>query len=437
MSKALVDRTRGQGQGTNPPPATRKKSSKPLVPAGPNRFITLPAELRIKIYELILFPSALTVVFRRKLNDKNGRKGNSSQWRFASEPQPSAVSRVRYCEDLPMSRYTREGRALPKGHPFTLSAMLFVNKQIYKEATAVLYEQCNFFFDRFEVARSFLRIVSKPNLDTIRSLTIQHVTQNSGRSAKAIEGKNGADLGFLRMCRQFVADLPSVRKLRVAVEVMEHPSHIVPDFSDQGSSTFTVEQYKDRKWLQTLEVFKGMKDLIDVNIEFKMMPDEDMECWFMCDRDVQDILGYAPGGPERDRIMALWLGWFKSLHRSMGEVVRRIVLRQSETDAWKDHVVNLEEYRAFCMDPLEPVAQTLASDEYQKYKLLWDTENAKKKPVEVVAARRTIPGCWALCEDLGVCFMNGGVRRPAAPIAWWLKDFEVESQVHSDGYARF
>ncbi|TKA59689.1 hypothetical protein B0A55_12535 [Friedmanniomyces simplex] len=358
--------------------ATRRRAAKATSATGPRRFVPLPAELRIRIYQLVFSPT-ITIVFRRKLPEPIQRYNSAKHWRCAAEPQSGPTSQVRYCDELPISKHIRATRRASQGHPVSLSGILFANQQIHTEAIAVLYEECNFFFERFRTARTFLRTMNKLNLESIRTLTFQLMTQVQGRAAKAKEAKEKADLGFANMCQQFVAALPKLKTLRLAVQLMEQPNHIVPDLADQGRSTFSVQQYEARFWLQAIKVFGEMEELSDVRIQFKTMSDSDLQAWFVFSSYISEVLPSTMGDAQYERVVVLFLRWHKSLHKSMGEVVRCLILGRPKEEAGKDHLVKLEQYRAYCYDPLGRVAETLESREYKELVLKYDKKTEGKK----------------------------------------------------------
>ncbi|KAK5707181.1 hypothetical protein LTR17_020923 [Elasticomyces elasticus] len=361
--------------------ATRRAAAK-SASNQPSRFLALPAELRVKIYSLLFFN--LTTILRRKLPIQNQRRNGGIHWRYANEPQGPS-KQVRYCNALPMSGYTQETRKLPRGHKFSLTGILFVNKQIHIEAAAVLYEESTFFFERFEIARSFLRTVGKINLEAIRSLTFQHETQFAStatdlidkRDADSLDKKARADKSFSNMCRQFVAALPNLRSLRLTVELVTLPDEIVPEFRDRGSETFSIERYEGRSWFQAIRHFSELKELQNVIIKFKIPNDKEMR------ENLADEINGDHGDPHFQRLFTVWLRYQKSLHHSLGLVVGRLIMGQVKDEAWKSHLQKLAEYRAFCFNPLEPVAKTMEGREYKAFLAECDSK-AKREKQEVV-----------------------------------------------------
>ncbi|KAK3626223.1 hypothetical protein LTR22_023245 [Elasticomyces elasticus] len=276
-----------------------------------------------------------------------------------------------------MSDYTQETRKPPRRHRFSLSSILFVNKQIHREATAVLYEESTFFFERFEIARSFLRTVGSVNLEAIRSLTFQHETQFAStatdlidkRDADSLDKKARADKSFVNMCRQFITALPNLRTLRLAVELVTLPDEIVPEFRDRGSETFSIEQYKGR----TIQQFAESKELREVIVEFKLPNDKEMR------ENFADEINRDHGDPHFQRLFMVWLRYQKSLHFSLGLVVGRLIMGQVKDEAWQSHLQKLAEYRAFCFNPLEPVAKTMEGREYKTFLAECDSKAGKEK----------------------------------------------------------
>ncbi|KAK4898874.1 hypothetical protein LTR27_003605 [Elasticomyces elasticus] len=357
--------------------ATRRAAAR-AASNEPSRFLALPAELRVKIYSLLF--SDLTTIFRRKLPVQNQRRNGEIHWRYATEPQGRSTE-VRYCNDLPISNHTREIRKLLRDHKFSLTGILFVNKQIHREATAVLYEKSTFFFERFELARSFLRTVGSINLEAIRSITFQHETHFAStatdlidkRDADSLDKKARADKSFANMCRQFVTALPNLRTLRLTVELVTLPDEIVPEFRDRGSETFSVKQYEGRNWFQAIQQFAELKELQKVIVKFKLPNDKEMR------ENLADEINRDHGDPHLQRLFTVWLRYQKSLHFSLGLVVGRLVMGQVKDEAWTSHLQKLAEYSAFCFNPSESVAKTMEDREYKAFLVVCDSKAEKEK----------------------------------------------------------
>ncbi|KAK4898808.1 hypothetical protein LTR27_003539 [Elasticomyces elasticus] len=385
-SWTLVDRTRGRRKLMKTSSDAHANTVKYTPPPGPSRFLALPAELRIRIYELVLSPS-VTVVFRRKLNHGphinryNGRR-RPIHWRCVTEPRNTPTRQVRFCDELPLSQATRDMSAKrnpARRHPFSLTSILFTNKQIHREATAVLYENCTFFFEPFRLARTFLRNAGQANLENIRNVTLEHIAQMVGRGPNAQGIKRKAEQGFVNMCRHIVDVLPNLKKLDVRIELHERWDNIVPEFSEQASVTYSKQDYEARFWMRAISMFAELNNLVDVSIHFQLMSDDDMECWFIGSPYIMEILPWSLGDPEHDRIQERWMTWHKTLYRSMGEVMGRIILREPEEEVWNDHLAKISQYRAFCYSPLRREVETTEEEAYKAYVAEWDKKVEDKQ----------------------------------------------------------
>ncbi|KAK3646692.1 hypothetical protein LTR56_008456 [Elasticomyces elasticus] len=389
-SWTLVDRTRGRRKLTKTSSDAHANTVKYTPPPGPSRLLALPAELRIKIYELILSPS-VTVVLRSKLNSRHRIKrhdGSSrpGHWRYATEPHTTKSTQVRFCDELPLSQASRDMSAKrnPAGrHPFSLTSILFTNKQIHGEAAAVLYKTSIFFFEPFRLARTFLRNAGQTNLESIRNVTLEHIAQMLGRGPNAQEIKRKAEQGFVNMCRHVVDALPNLKKLIVRIELHERRDTIVPDFSDQGCTTFGKQEYEARFWMRAISMFAELKQLSGVSVRFELGCDEDLELFFMSNPDIMEILPWFAGDPEHDRIQERWLRWHKKLYRSMGEVMEGIILRKPEEELWKDHLAKLNCYTT-------PEAETVEGAAYKAFVVKRDKEAEDKRQKAAAQAGNTV-----------------------------------------------
>ncbi|KAK5689909.1 hypothetical protein LTR97_012669 [Elasticomyces elasticus] len=364
-SWTLVNRTRGRCKLTTTTSNAHANAVKFTPPPGQSRFLALPAELRIRIYELVLSPS-VTVVFRRKLNrGPHINRYNGSRrpihWRCATEPRDTPTRQVRFCH--PGHECETQFRQTPP----VLAHILFTNKQIHREATAVLYENCTFFFEPFRLARTFLRNAGQANLENIRNVTLKHIAQMLGRGPNAQVIKKKAEQGLVNMCRHVVDALPNLKKLIVRIELHERWDNIVPEFSEQASVTYSKQDYEARFWMRAISMFAELKSLVDVSIHFQLMSDDDMECWFIGSPYIMEILPWSLGDPEHDRIQGRWMTWHRRLYHSMGEVMARIILGRPEDEIWNDHLAMISQYRAFCYSPLSREVETLEQEGYKAF----------------------------------------------------------------------
>ncbi|KAK5721461.1 hypothetical protein LTR17_014581 [Elasticomyces elasticus] len=399
-SWTLVDRTRGRRKLTKTSSDTHANEVKFTPPPGPSRFLLLPAELRIRIYELVLSPS-VTVVFRSKLNRRHRTKrhdGSSrpGHWRYATEPHNTKSTQVRFCNELPLSQASRDmsaKRNRHRSHPFSLIGILLTNKQIHGETAAVLYETSTFFFEPFRLARTFLRNAGQANLENIRNVTLEHIAQALGDrpfEARAQVLKRKAEQGFANMCRHVTDALPNLRKLEIRIKLQEMRDHIVPDFSDQAHTTFGKQDYEARFWFQAIKSFAELKQLTDVSVRFELDCDEDLELYFMGNPYIMEILPWFAGHPEHDRIQERWLRWHKKLYRSMGEVMERIILRKPEEEVWKDHLAKLNWYGAFCYSYTTPEAETVEGAAYRAFVVKRDKGAEEKRQKAAAQAGNTV-----------------------------------------------
>ncbi|KAK4541591.1 hypothetical protein LTR36_007888 [Oleoguttula mirabilis] len=324
------------------------------------RFFELPAELRKQIYELVFTPPT-TIVFRNQEANAERRDNRKGMPRKTKQPMKPDIT----------SPTIRCGRELSRGNECervntkwctSVSGIILASRRTYHEAIPILYEQTIFHFGVFKLARSFLKVISKLNCDSVRQLQLYHRTWSHGSTADARLAKEKADAGFRRLCGQFATALPNVISLEVAVKIYEHPDRIVPTYSDPVDA-ITVKLSTELSWVQALKAFATLSKLTHVTVELLDMPDDALECWFGCDSSYREVTPYS----HRDPICRRWIDFRHSLYRSLGEAVRRLIMGFEGDAVWEEHMAGLEKYRAFCWDQLAPTAKTIADPRYAAF----------------------------------------------------------------------
>ncbi|KAK3677597.1 hypothetical protein LTR78_002447 [Recurvomyces mirabilis] len=333
-----------------------------------SRLLALPPELRNKIYELVF--AGVTVVFRtgiltgtvetrsmptRSSYDRRPRTDEAREvpeWRAITNPQPTKNMRVLQC-------------------------LLLVNRQLHHEATSIMYGSCKFFFHPTNLVHRFLENAGKANLHNITTMRLEHVTKAYGSTSQDKHMKEKADRGLDNICVRLAQNLPKLTTLELGIQLKELPDHIVPHFGEPDR-TFTVKSYVSRPWFQALSNFSKLKKLENGKVTIRTLSNSEMISMFYCDLNIVDALPpFNPAlGPSRERqheeIQERWGHYYLSLHQSIGDAVRDTILRKPEHEVWAAHVQKLEQYRAFCWAPQDPITATLESVEYKMFKLQYD-----------------------------------------------------------------
>lgn len=230
----------------------------------------------------------------------------------------------------------------------SVSGIILANKQTNGEAIPLLYQSCVFHFESLRLARSFLSTVGKVNLMAIRTLRLSHAMQRVSSAPKASKSKSDADAGFTTMCQQIVDTLPNLLELNVRLDPMEHLETLVPTFKDP-MVTFTSSFLDELSWLQPLKLLSKLSKLETVVFELRELNDRDLSVYFT-------FLGYARlvppsanGTKQVHTVVEYWIAWYRRLHKSLDEAVRRIILNKD--NVWQDHLEVLEKYQEWRLDP--------------------------------------------------------------------------------------
>ncbi|KAK4560990.1 hypothetical protein LTR86_004945 [Recurvomyces mirabilis] len=354
--------------------------------------LALPPELRNKIYELVF--AGVTVVFRTGIltgpvetpsmptRSRYGRRSRTDEarevpeWRAITDPHPTKNMRVLQCASLTHKTYTFFRFNNTKWRT-SLSGLLLVNRQLHHEATSIMCGSCKFFFHPTNLAHRFLENVGKANLDRITIMRLEHVTKAYGSTMQDKHMKEKADRGLDNICVRLAQNLPNLTTLELGIQLKELPDHIVPHFGEPDR-TFTVKSYVNRPWFQALSKFSKLEKLENVNVTIRTLSNSEMISMFYCDLNIVDALPpFNPAlGPSRERqheeIQERWGHYYLSLHKSIGDAVRNTIFRKPEHEVWAAHVQKLEQYRAFCWAPQDPITATLESVEYKMFKLQYD-----------------------------------------------------------------
>ena len=184
--------------------------------------------------------------------------------------------------------------------------------------------------------------------------------QSHGSSLRAHKEKKRADNAFRNLGLQIVECLPNLRSLHVMLDPSDPPESLVPNFRDT-TKMFGIRRLDDMSWLQPVKVLTWFKKLDNVAFELKGLSRTTPGTFFL-----QSV--YESGVPahwmtlatQPDQLMAVtrhWVSWYESLHRSLNEALRRIILVQDQDQAWQDHLKVLEKYQRWRFDPMKQPEQ--------------------------------------------------------------------------------
>lgn len=182
---------------------TKVKRSHKATPEKPFPFLSLPSELRNKIYQLALEdPEGLVMnegwrAYRRMpQRGQCFRHGNKEKYAgLANLVQPTTGQPL--CATGSINSQGIDTPYPVESTVCTLSpSLLAVNKQIYAEAAAILYSQ-PLHFENTTALHSFLAPLSNQTASLVRSITI-HTYENWGRGTR--KAMNVSALTLLRSC---------------------------------------------------------------------------------------------------------------------------------------------------------------------------------------------------------------------------------------------
>jgi hypothetical protein len=135
---------------------------------------------------------------------------------------------------------------------FSISGLHLVNKQIHRECLAMLYKSIAIFAQSSRRLENFLTLVTKPNLELITRLHLDHQTYGSPPVRHLEVFKQKHHIKWFKICKFTIKHLPNIGYLRINIKVLDRPLRF---------------QFRE-SWVKPLLLFGRLKHLeaVKVNI---------------------------------------------------------------------------------------------------------------------------------------------------------------------------
>lgn len=188
----------------------------------PKTFLSLPRELRDRIYELALCCKPSLVVF--------AGRSRPSEYEGPKDPETTAKVASQYSVLYPGSFATFGGHTDASTTTTTatrhtginwsksLTGILYANKVISSEAAPHLYKSCTFFFEDLDLSKKFLDSVSPANLESVRNIFVYYPDEPEvvyTQDGTTVDNTAPMRQKFLLLCEQMVKTMPKVKELMV------------------------------------------------------------------------------------------------------------------------------------------------------------------------------------------------------------------------------
>jgi len=300
---------------------------------------TLPAEVRLNIYGWVYSPSTLI-----RIRNPTARTRHLT----IEDGAPLRAELPAFDFDYRMSK-TRRRSDEPKPWVPSLSAVVLVNRQIYREAIEYLYSRTVFLFENLPLSYAFL--ASMPAL-RLRQITMVRLISTVQVHYHTSPG-NGSNRGLRNIARAIAGHLPNLESIDIELTAMQ-------DMTERGSEAhqaraFDRDRIADSYWFQALMQFAHLSKLRRVIVTIPEMP----HC---------NVRGLWPWRRSSNDIDARHAAWRRALQLSLGDVIARLISREEEEDVWRDYSALVEAYLRYLEDPhVHPPDDTV----FEKEAMLW------------------------------------------------------------------
>lgn len=201
------------------PHATNQPAQQPPMSGGPP-FLEFPGEIRNLIYGY---------VFPRELYEIGclGKKAKSLTYTFGTQPlkgprlDPS-VDRRRRLLDYPRRIRSNERVPLYELSPGP-AAILLTCKQIYEEASSLLYTNSTFTFSSLRALSTFLNTIRTSCKQSIRSLHLKHYTAGNLGLTEKNKGTEEYNQKWLDLCLKVRDELCNLKELSIVLTINDTP----------------------------------------------------------------------------------------------------------------------------------------------------------------------------------------------------------------------
>ena len=187
-------------------------------------FQKLPAELRIKVYNLVFEKRILEILPRTKGSGLASWDGRRRKARPSVHKQRSPLTRGQASKPGPTDKRAAKwsNTAAVPG----LAALLLTCKQIYQETVHLLYGQVTFVFKSQTVLQRFVSTLSPLCLASIRSLKLQHHTYGEPYLNENLVWKEKYDSKWAALLQEAAPRMTGLRNLEIKLSICDWPTEL-------------------------------------------------------------------------------------------------------------------------------------------------------------------------------------------------------------------
>lgn len=231
--KASTEKKKKSNKKEEPAPKPSDATQNPTKDKTPNKkenkptslrrkikpsLITLPPELRWKIYNYIFQPSYRVAITRQK-----------PKW----TPSPTDTRKRLYHTRLPYRNPktqlnphdSKHSQVVRRRNPLPIS-LIFSCKAIYHETILHLYANTQFVFNSTRALDRFLHTTSAQTQEVIQHIELNHVMYNEPRLLRFRVFKHRSDLAWYCACEDLAVACKSLKVLHINMKIWDWPIHL-------------------------------------------------------------------------------------------------------------------------------------------------------------------------------------------------------------------
>lgn len=204
----------------------------------PFPFLRLPAELRMKIYELVFEEKTARIFCGRKgVEDAYGKEAIVKE---TDKCKNSSAITIRGVNGTITRKFRTPGvkgkKADKKSQPIKLKheklspsdvvpfSFLLVCKQMHQETRHYLYSKTSFLFRNINAVQRFLKHTPLPALESVRRLSLYNGGYGEPRFTEFRKFKMKHDLKWLNLCKVLAIKMRGLRELSVILIISDWPT---------------------------------------------------------------------------------------------------------------------------------------------------------------------------------------------------------------------